>query len=223
MDQTREQYERVLKLHADKLKYKLGLKYRSEDYTIVLSDELLNDMLITGGEQVIVKIQTQRFIDAMKSQPKMRDFNRLLESGLRVIPRLIKTLTHEPVADALEFNPETSKFKKVTAAQIARKYPGHPYEKEIHFSTDIRCTGIHWKSGVVIRKTGRTVEEAKERARTAILDTLTDASVYNRNEDSFVFIEDHNEFISDIVAECKSLNRDEVNKLITVLQKEYCE
>lgn len=235
MELSRENLEKLLKIHMDKLKQKLGLEYSASIYTAKLSDHMRGDAELLQGEVVTIRIKTDFFVAAINAAhrrklleipaktPEENEFNELLERILRVVPRMIPSLSNlsAPYVAELIRNEETGKrsFKKLNRDQYEERK--HPYEKEIHFGIDYRCTAIHWKSGTIIRDFGKDRESATDNARERILRLLSDETIYNRTNSNFQIVEPHEDIIYDLVMECKVFSQDEIRTLIHKLEEEY--
>lgn len=227
MELTREALEKTLKIHMDKMKFRLHLNsYSNADYQVRLSDHIVPDSVISKGDTVLVQIKTDRFLHALGEKaagnPKeMIEFNDLLASNLKVIPKMFDTLAYPAIADKLAHNKETGKFKRYSDKRYNEDFPPHPYEKEISFSIDFRATAIHWKSGTILREYGKSADHAMGAVRSKIFALLADETVYKRDSNQFVRIEAHNDILFDIVAECKIFSKDELAELIQKLEEEY--
>ena len=218
---THNNLEFILKAVFEKLRIHLCAKFGPEDYNVVLSDGLASDLVVQNGPVVIIKVKTQRLVEAMTKRGFGNDFRQLLESGLRMVPRMGISLTRKPVADVLFFNPETKRFKRMTQEDYNALNPTHPYDKEIHYRTEYRVSAIHWKAGVVVREIGTNAEAATHRARRRILSILTDPGIYHRVDSNFISVESHEDVIHDLVLSAKVLDKSEIETLIHNLQKEY--
>lgn len=221
MEINHENLEQVIKILMDKMKFKLGLKFRSEDYIVILRDNLPNDVMLKRGEQVVVLIRTERLANVFNNKKESYQFKRLLESCLRLIPRMQGTLSKPAIADILLYNSETERFRKLSQKQFDAKYPPVPYEKEINYRVEYLCEAIHMKCGIVVREHGKHPEIAKNKARAKVLKILQDPEIYNRSEDGWVYMEPHEDAIYDIIVDAKVLNREEVEQLIRRLTEEY--
>lgn len=210
----------ILKVLTDRLRAKLGLPFRSTDYAIVLDDHLKNDaLLMKSSEVVTIRINTLLFTNAVIKKGNTYEFKRLLERCLEAVPKMMWTLSHKPIADALSYDSETKKFTKLQEEELDSKF--HSLLKQIHFASEVRATAIHWKSGTVVREFGKTKEIALRKAESKIISILQDPEMFNRDNDELLYIEPHEDYISDVVADCKVLNKEEVRTVITKLEEEY--
>ena len=221
MEITHELLEGMLKKLVDKMKFNLCLKFENDAYSVVLSDGLIPDAAILNGDTVIIKIRTALFVSAVTKRGLGEQFRQLLEQCLLQVPRMRLTLTHQPRADVVMFDEETRKFKKVTQAEYDKLHPKHTYEKDIHYSTDVRTTAIHWKAGVVVRETGATLDTSRAAARRKILSVLNDTEIYTRTGDDFYVVDSKDDLIYDMVISASVLNKEEMKQLIERLTKEY--
>lgn len=240
MEQTRESLEKILKIHMEKLRQKLGLKFEATDYYVKLSDSINAEAHFVAGNEVAVTIKTDPFVAALnKAQErhvfdnKVRtqeeiDFQNLLESCLRTIPRMFHTLAHPAKAHASvikrnESNRLSRYFlsKDDFEAQHKKATQDHPLAHETHFAIDYRCTAIHWKSGTIIREFGSDKRTAEIKAANKLYKLLEDPEIYNRTEGNFRYIEPHEDLIYDIIVDAKVLNSDEIKTLIQKLEEEY--
>lgn len=222
MDITRESLEKTLKIHMDKMKFKLCLNsYENQDYIARLVDHLRSDVVIEKGDIVTVKIQTDRFLEGVADKKKMYEFNRLLEQCLRLIPRMFESLAHTPLADKLAYKTKTKKFRPFSNRQFEKRFPSHPLDKEINTTLDFRATVIHYKTGVIVREHGSNPDAATGAARAKMFSLLTDTELYKRDEKEWMYLESHDDMIFDIVMSAKVLNKEEVEMLIQKLKGEY--
>jgi hypothetical protein len=240
MEQTREDFERILKILMDKLKHKLCLKYPNNIYVVQLSDSINADVVLLKGEIITVKIRTEHFIQAANKRYERQileiparskeeiEFTELLERTLQTIPRLQESLGHliEARGAKISRNKETNrlaikKFSDEEHEKIDPPAAQDPIEKEIFFSSQFRFIAIHWKSGIIVREYGDTAKEAYNKARNKILQLLNDPEIYNRTEEGFVYIEPHQDYIQDLVTEAKVLNKEEILQLIQELKEKY--
>ncbi len=229
MELTHENLEKLLKILMDKLKFSLGLDYRPTDYSIQLIDNLKADFIISKGDTVNIKIKTECFVHAIQKiegaeetlkYPKENyRFRQILEKCLRLVPKMFNVLGNPAIAEALVFNNETGKFKKLSKEQLEAQGFERKAEKGIKFTLDYRATGIHWATGLIVREFGISEENAVSKARTKILSLLSDPEMYDR--DSFTRLENHEDIVYDIVVECKILTKDEITQLIQQITKEY--
>lgn len=221
MELDREAIERTIKILMDKMKFKLGLKFRSEDYVVMLVDSLPNDVFITQGEQVVIKIQSDRLVEVFSNKKEGYKFKRLLEHCLLAIPKMQSTLSKPAIADVLEYVSEAQKFRKLSQKQFDAKYPLQPFERDVHYRYEYRCEAIHMRTGIVVRDYGESKEHARNKARKRILTLLQDPEIYKKENDEFLYLEPHEDAIRDIIGDAKVLNRDEIETLIARLREEY--
>lgn len=221
MEITHEYLESLLKTMFEKLRVHLCLKFTTEEYEVQLSDGISGDAVILNGDIVTIKIRTKLFVEVITKKYSGNEFRQLMEVCLRQVPRMKVTLTHQPVADVLHYDYEKRKFLRLTQAEYNKLNPSHPYEKEIYYQLDFRTTAIHWKSGVVVRETGKSAELSHHNARRKILSLLNDPEIYRRAEDKFIVVESHDDIIYDLLIQAKALSKDEVKFLIKQLEKEH--
>ena len=241
MEPTREDLEKPLKIIMEKLRQKLGLdKFSAQDYVVKLDDSINGEAHFISGTPVTVIIKSDRFVEAYKRAKeraifgnKVRttneiDFQDLLESCLKTVPRMFNTLAHPAKAHASVIKRNESNrlsryylSKEDYDAEHRRYTQEHPLAKETHFAIDFRCTAIHWKSGTIIREFGNSQKGAEIKAANKIYKILEDETVYNRTDAGFVYLEPHDDLIYDLVSDAKVLNKDEVSTLIRKLEEEY--
>ena len=241
MENSHEDLEKILKIIMEKLRQKLGLdKFSAQDYIVKLNDSINGEAHFISGTPVTVIIQSDRFVEAYKRakeraifENKVRtqnevDFQDLLESCLKTVPRMFNTLAHPAKAHASvikrnESNRLSRYFlsKDDYEAEHRRYTQEHPLARETHFAIDYRCTAIHWKSGTIIREFGNTQKSAEIKAANKIYKILEDEAIYNRTDAGFVYLEPHDDLIYDLVSDAKVLNKDEVSTLIRKLEEEY--
>lgn len=241
MEHSREDLEKLLKIVMEKLRQKLGFdKFDTNDYVVKLNDSINGEAHFISGTPVTVIVQTSRFVEAINRAQERKvleikvrtqneiDFQDLLESCLRTIPRMFNTLAHPAKAHA-------SIIKRNESNRLSRYYLSkddydaehrhytqeHPLSRETHFALDYRCTAIHWKSGTVVREFGNDKKAAEIKAANKIYKLLEDKDIYNRTEAGFQYIEPHDDLIYDLISDAKVLNKDEIAVLIQKLQEEY--
>src|SRR5688572_3633848 len=121
MEITREVLDKLIKVFFDKQKFRLGIdSYENSEYEIVLVDNINSHSIITKGAELInVKIHydiVAEPFDEMFNHPhefkRRKDFMRMTEQILRLIPRMFESLAKRPVADVLAYNPDKKKFRR---------------------------------------------------------------------------------------------------------------
>lgn len=148
MEITIELLNELLNRHAEALIKKKRLKINPENFVFHLEENMTNDLVMTAGNPVIIRLNLGIFADAMleaiksggKSIAKMVELNNTIlncyDVGSR---RMLHSLALVPYSDTIARERDMKQWHKALADSVLLLIP----EKEIFYVLNLQVTAIH--------------------------------------------------------------------------------
>lgn len=152
MEITVDILNELLNRHAEALAKKRRLKVNPQEFVFHLEENMTNDIFMTAGNPVIVRMNLGIFakliMSIIRNKNKITseaiEFNNSLQNCYEVGTRyMVRSLSLVPVSDHLARVAEVKKWRKAIEDKVLLLVP----DREISYAVNIQITAVHIPTG----------------------------------------------------------------------------